>query len=712
VQFSPTIKKYWVSYIKNLILLDHIEEARIVLNQVKNKGAQGEIFDKLEELVAFKSRDPSSEKLRALIDLHSQGKFQQILDQAASLLLEFPKSHTLLNIRGTASAALGRHEQAIEDYKNAIKINPDYTDALFNIGVIYNDRKKFDAAVDCFQQVIKIEPDYIDAYNNMGTTFVTMGKPDMALGIYLKALRIRPGSENIYYNIGILLKTVMFKKSHRDLLNTIDSLLIDKHYVRPKDIFSSVMSLLRLQPNLQKAIKQSRTDNSNSWLHDSISDLSEIPLLLTLMSICPLADLKLEALLKGIRFKLLMSLSELTETPQMFKFQSALALQCFVNEYIYSCSSEEKKALQALEICVKAKLLNSETISPAEILCLASYRALGEYEWCNIISVTTEIKEVFTRQVIEPKDEVQRKARIPCLEQITDDVSVKVREQYETNPYPRWVKCKLTLKPVLIAEFVDYSGLRLFDTLIREVETPEILIAGCGTGQNSIETGTTYKNSKVLAIDLSKSSLAYANRKTEELGLNNIEYMQGDILNINKLGRQFDIIESMGVLHHMDDPMAGWKVLVGCLKSGGLINIGLYSELARKNIVSIRREINDLGLSPCDKDMRFFRDLMTNSEASHHKSEQRSHDFYSLSAFRDLFFHEREHRFSLEQIEDCLLELGLKFCGFGSKRITDEFKRTNIGVGDAFDLQKWNIYERKNPNVFAGMYQFWCQKIP
>ena len=96
-------------------------------------------------------------------------------------------------------------------------------------------------------------------------------------------------------------------------------------------------------------------------------------------------------------------------------------------------------------------------------------------------------------------------------------------------------------------------------------------MAGCGTGQHPISTAARFRNSQVIAVDLSLSSLAYAQRKTEELGIKNIEYIRSDILNLKKLDKQFDIIESVGVLHHMNDPMAGWKALVDCLKDGGVI---------------------------------------------------------------------------------------------------------------------------------------------
>ena len=103
------------------------------------------------------------------------------------------------------------------------------------------------------------------------------------------------------------------------------------------------------------------------------------------------------------------------------------------------------------------------------------------------------------------------------------------------------------------------------------------MIAGCGTGNHSI-IATRYKNANILAVDLSLSSLAYAKRKTEELGYKNIEYLHADILDLNKLNKKFDVIESSGVLHHMKDPIAGLKVLVDILEPHGFLKLGLYSE--------------------------------------------------------------------------------------------------------------------------------------
>ena len=444
---------------------------------------------------------------------------------------------------------------------------------------------------------------------------------------------------------------------------------------------------------------------------ETVLALSELPLLFKLMSVCPLADLELEAVFTTIRSSLLASVLETAGNSDLISFQSALALQCFTNEYIYIQDDADTEALQRLEDIVEKTLSDGKHPSPQSVLCLASFKALNEYEWCDLLNVTSDIEEVFTRQVIEPNQEVFLKSDIPALKEITDKVSSKVREQYEKSPYPRWINLGLRLKPAPISVIASEIKLKLFNPAINKIEAPNILIAGCGTGQHSIGTAARFKNSKVLAIDLSLSSLAYAKRKTEELAVENIKYMQADILDLGKLNRQFDIIESAGVLHHMNDPVAGWKVLTGCLKQGGLMKVGLYSESARQHIVKIREEIAQSGIGLSDFVMKSFRDKVIKSDEEHHKRILKSGDFYSMSELRDLLFHVQEHRFTIPQLKDSLAELGLKFCGFEAKKIVQNFKLTNNGIDDTYHLDKWNVYEEANPNTFTGMYQFWCQKV-
>ena len=296
------------------------------------------------------------------------------------------------------------------------------------------------------------------------------------------------------------------------------------------------------------------------------------------------------------------------------------------------------------------------------------------------------------------------------LGEMSDEVSLKVREQYEENPYPRWVNLRIDVKAKSIAAVCDDAKLQLHSESIKDVLAPAILIAGCGTGQHSIETASRFSGCQVTAVDLSLVSLAYSQRKTTELGITNLEYLQADILKLDQLENKFDIIESVGVLHHMDEPMAGWRVLTDLLKPGGLMKIGLYSVVARQHIVRVREKVALLRVGTSEAEIRKYRQSLAESHDENHQRLTTSGDFFSLSTMRDLIFHVQEHRFTLPQIKNCLDELGLKFCGFENKDVISNFRELHRNEADIYDLELWHQYEERNPRAFSGMYQFWCQK--
>ena len=720
LEANPGTAQFWLSYIDALIKLGQRTDAKAMFDQAKNNGAKGDGFNKLEQKLEgvepskatiSQNQDPPQDQLQPLVNLYSQGQLQKALNEASKLLKQFPNSVSLYNIQGAVNAGLDQFDAAIDCYKKAFALKPDYAGAYNNMGSALKAQGKLEEAIEAYNKALAIKPDLAEAFNNMGNALRMQGKMEESIKAYNKALAIRPDYAEVYNNMGITLRGVIFNKPNSDLQKVIVSILDHKTSARPADISSAAISLLKFEPVLQKVLQRHSKGQLIQFLHETVLSLIELPLLLKLMSVCPLADLELEGVLVVVRSGLLCSISELEGSSEVLRFQSTLALQCFTNEYVYDQTQSEGKALKALETRVSDTLSDGQQPNPQSILCLASYKVLHEYEWCSLLSITSDIEEVFSRLVIEPQKEGHLKPNIPVLEEITDKVSSKVREQYEVSPYPRWVNLGLRPKPATTSEVINEVKLRLFDDKIKDVESPSILIAGCGTGQHSIDTAARFRNSKVLAIDLSLSSLAYAKRKTEELGLQNIEYMQADILDLGKLNRQFDVVESVGVLHHMDRPLDGWRMLTDCLKPGGLMRVGLYSELARQHIVEMREEISQLVNGPSDFAMKTFRSSVINSDKDHHKQILNSPDFYSLSTLRDLLFHVQEHRFTIPQIRDCLNKLGLKFCGFYDKKLIRNFKLNNTGIDDPYDLDKWHAYEESNPRAFAGMYQFWCQRV-
>jgi ubiquinone/menaquinone biosynthesis C-methylase UbiE len=124
-------------------------------------------------------------------------------------------------------------------------------------------------------------------------------------------------------------------------------------------------------------------------------------------------------------------------------------------------------------------------------------------------------------------------------------------------------------------------------------QTIKVLVAGCGTGKHAIQVAKYFRNVEVTAIDLSRTSLAYGKKMARKFDIQNIEFLQRDILHLDSLREKYHIIECSGVLHHMQDPVKGWKFLLPLLKPGGLLKVGLYSERERQTVTKARELIKE-----------------------------------------------------------------------------------------------------------------------
>jgi len=387
----------------------------------------------------------------------------------------------------------------------------------------------------------------------------------------------------------------------------------------------------------------------------------------------------------------------------------ALAQQCFLNEYVFAQSDEEAREASRLREVLSQKLSSGGAIAPALLAPVAAYfplHALPEGKSLLAASWPDDVGDLVRQQVREPLKEADDKRAIPALTPITDKVSQDVREQYEENPYPRW-----TLNPL-----ADFAG------AIREqaqagggaaaAHAQTILIAGCGTGEHPLDVAQKLPQARLLAVDLSLASLAFARRKTREEGVTNIEYAQADILNLQGIGRTFDRVESVGVLHHLADPKAGWRVLLSLLAPNGVMRVGLYSEAARRSIVDARALVARRGYQATVDGIRALRqDIIREREDPRWRLVVTTVDFYSLSGCRDMFFNVMEHRLTIPEIAAFLNEQKLSFLGFELDPETiKKFGEQYPGAQALVNLDDWYGFESANPTTFRNMYVFSVRK--
>ena len=635
-------------------------------------------------------------------------------------------------------------DTAYDYYKGAFELNPEETDALYNLGIIESKRNDFGSSIDWYSKVLEIQPEHYKALNNLGTMYLKIsdlpaaekcfrsaidcnpafpeahnnlghviglrGKQG-AVDCFKKAIVNKPSFTHAYLNLAATLESISFASYDSELAAIVLNLVKQENLVRPRAISNAVYSLIKLNPDFANILSINNTDDLDKDLNGVLLSLSNLELFVNFIALCPITDLQIGSVLSNLRRATLFNVADLEKEPKILKLLSAIAFQCFLNEYIFTVTDEEIRTLKKIETKIVRDIEINSQPNAIEILLLSSYRSLSEYAWANSLLTVPELSDILILQLHNNQEEHTLRESIPSLCEISNDTSAKVKDQYEHNPYPRWIQISAGSSSISISEYVAKNNLRVPEKEILNIEQPSILIAGCGTGQQAIEAAFRYQHREILAIDLSLTSLAYAMRKTEEFGLKSIRYMQADILNLRKLDQKFDLIECAGVLHHMANPMVGWKILAECLNPGGLMMIGLYSDLARQHIAKVRREISQLEVKPTPREMIAFRDNLIGSTEPHHRKLFLVPDFYSLSELRDLVFHAEEHCFTIPQIGECLGELGLTFCGFHNPHILMKFKSIYEDKNAIYDLGKWNDFEQRNPDIFSGMYQFWCQKV-
>jgi SAM-dependent methyltransferase len=402
---------------------------------------------------------------------------------------------------------------------------------------------------------------------------------------------------------------------------------------------------------------------------DAAGEIADDALFITALETDTVQAFNLELLLIAVRTNLLQEPERLEHAP-VASIALAITRQVKLNEAVWPQSNSETVGLENLSSGTAKSMLNAL------------------YEGANYTD-----------------DEAHA---LPTFGTITDKVSMKIGAQYADAPYPRWTSLNVPEASGRLTMARSLSN----DNRLHSVKRPSVLIAGCGTGQHAIVSALGYgPKSSVLGVDLSRTSLSYAARMTKTFAVKNLTLAQGDILDIDSLGRTFDIIESIGVLHHTADPMESWRQLLNVLKPSGLMAVGVYSASARAGLSKYRAGL-DHTEPPSDNVIRTLRHNMIRApQNDFERSIIQSADFNTLSNLRDLLFNVHEIPLTLHEIRDFIDLQGLRFLGFDASPATTTRFIDAKGHDALGDLDAWIAFEGKNSDAFEAMYVFWVQAL-
>jgi tetratricopeptide (TPR) repeat protein/2-polyprenyl-3-methyl-5-hydroxy-6-metoxy-1,4-benzoquinol methylase len=673
------------------------------------------------------------------------------LERAIEIRGDYALAH--LNL-GNVRREQGRLAEAVACYEHALALSPNSPAARFNLANMLSEQRRWETAAANYRQVLAFEPNHAEAHAKLGEALSAQGQPHAAIPHIERALSLKPDLAGAHEELAkahmsagdvrsavlaasralelnetaegkaLFAQCVTFANFTTDIDGRFRKLVrraLVEAWAVPRELSGVCISLIKLDSRVSGMIARAerawpaRLPAEEIFDTPTISALADDDLLHSLLECDPVTDIGLERLITNVRHALLGRLGS-NETlhdrgvEHLLGFSCAIARQCFVNQYVFSLTEDENERAMLLRGSIEDGLRNNVEISPLRLAVIGAYfplHALAGAERLLEKSWPPPIADLIVQQIKEPAEERRIRAALPALTSIEGEVSRIVREQYEENPYPRWIKGGPPIQPAILDR--------------RPAPVVDVLIAGCGTGIFTTEFARKARSARFLAIDLSLASLSYAKRMAASFGLTNVEFAQADIMKLGALERTFDFIDSSGVLHHTADPWAAWRVLLSLLRPDGMMQIGLYSELGRRNVVAARALIAERGYRPVPDDIRRIREVVASAEdGSLLKSISQWSDFFTISECRDLLFHPQEHRTSLPEIKSFLAANGLRFAGFILDALTsDLFVRrfpeiadlTHKARFDAFaDLDRWHLFETERPQTFAGMYRFWVHK--
>lgn len=488
----------------------------------------------------------------------------------------------------------------------------------------------------------------------------------------------------------------IFTRYNETVSNAI-SLCLTDNTLRHLPLFPSWHSLLLLKPGIGLLFTLQQAKDYNAFhkilkSQDNLDTLNDDFLNHGLRRLL-LRDYNIERLMTHLRrFALLHASTD--QLQRILPFMVSLSEQCFFNEYLFFVTTEEK---QKLEFALTA----TDVADPVNIILLSCYLPLYQMTDTKTIGHTLEscaipdADRIVQIQITEPLKEQTLAQNMGSFCEIKNKTSQSVQGQYEEHPFPRWNSC---------------GSFRAQDK--KELSAgKKILVAGCGTGQEAAIVSMNFPLADITAIDLSRTSLSYAQRKAEEYGLTNLTFLHGDILEVGAIGKSFDYIVSGGVLHHMQDPKEGFRSLRDVLAPDGVMRIALYSETARQSIVAVQDYIVAKKIPSTSEGIRTFRrDFFEGGYMDIFEDPLPYFEMFSLSETRDLFFHVQEHRFTCPGLKNLMTEMNMDILVFAPEAYAAHQRYKQLFPDDpsATNLENWDKIERNNPGLFIGMYKLYA----
>lgn len=153
-----------------------------------------------------KLKKPSTDLIQKIIDTFSRGQKNDAIIKIEELIKDYPLEPLLFNISGSFHHSNGQLDTAIIKFKKALKLNSNYLEAHYNLGVTLRVLGHTEEAIKSYEDALSIKNEYPDAHYNLGNAFLSLKKFDSAIKHFESAIYFNPKNSQAYNNLGLAYK--------------------------------------------------------------------------------------------------------------------------------------------------------------------------------------------------------------------------------------------------------------------------------------------------------------------------------------------------------------------------------------------------------------------------------------------------------------------------------------------------------------------------
>lgn len=151
-----------------------------------------------EEQISKKEQD-------LCLGLYKKRDFSRLSDVLNELIEKYPQSFFCYQLRAAARSSLDNLPGAVDDFRRALQLNPNFYQGHYNIGLIFIKLGKTNDAINAFNEAIGHNKKFLEAYVALGNAHVKNNEPTSAVGFYSKALELDNKNHGALLNYGTTL---------------------------------------------------------------------------------------------------------------------------------------------------------------------------------------------------------------------------------------------------------------------------------------------------------------------------------------------------------------------------------------------------------------------------------------------------------------------------------------------------------------------------